>query len=109
MTEQAVLDDCLVTILSRLNKASEGTLFIIMLTTERRSRCILLGRNGNFAALDFARHVTGRGALNHAAHRRASAQNLQHGALELTSKRLGAVLAGNIHNLVKGQVAVMLD
>lgn len=83
--------------------------FIIVPTRERRSECILLGSDAHFAALDLVGHVAGRHSLDHAAHRRAGAQDLKDGALELTSKRLGALLASNIHNLIQRQVAVVLN
>ena len=70
---------------------------------------LLLGGDGNVAALDPAGHLAGRNALDHASHGGAGAEHLQERALELASHGLGAVLAGNIDNLVQSEAPVMFD
>ena len=69
----------------------------------------LLGGDGNIALLDPAGHLAGRNALDHASHGGAGAEHLEQRTLELAGHGLGAVLAGNIDNLVQGEAPVMLD
>lgn len=65
--------------------------------------------NGKLTRLNLSANVAGRGTLNAAAHRRAGTKNLTNSSGQILSQRTVTNLAGNLNNLIKGKVTVMLN
>ena len=66
-------------------------------------------RNLDLTRSDLVADDLGAHAIDAAADREASAQNLLHGALEVRGVRLETHLAGDIKDSVKRQITVVLD
>lgn len=69
----------------------------------------LFGSNLNLTGLDLGAHLGGRDALNSAAHGGAGAEDLTNSPRKILGQRSVTNLTGNLDNLIKGQVSVVLD